>query len=250
MSWWIKVIEFADGVYVFSKYLPEAKISVNAFLILDEQPVIIEAGLANMGREIIDEASRIIDPSEIKRILITHEHPDHMGGLPEILPRAYNARVIAHKFIGAHLAFIGVYGVVDLVEGGEKIRIGRREIEIVHAPIETHGYIFFILHPDKIVFSGDYFGQLSPTGWTTYYTSDIDSFVGEIIHFHEGLGYRRNEVKKHLSILKKRNISVVAPSHGSIINRDTSTIISRVIDHKLKPKEKGSLWARIFGRQK
>lgn len=239
--------QIGNGVYVFSKYLAEAKISVNAFLILDEKPVIIEAGLTNMGREIMSHVSKIVDPSRISYVFITHEHPDHMGGLPEILAEAYNAKVVAHKYIGAHLSFVGVYGRTHLVEGGEKINIGKREIEIYYAPIETHGYIFFLLKPDRIVFLGDYFGQMSQDGWYTFASQEKEILIENIAKFHEGLGYTKEEVKKHLGILKKLNLTMIAPSHGSMINRDIDEIVKRVIEHKLRSGKKGGLWSRIFG---
>lgn len=112
----------------------------------------------------------------------------------------------------------------------------------------NNGYIFFLLKPDRIVFPGDYFGQMSPNGWHTFASQDKESLVKEIAKFHEGLGYTKEEVKKHLGILKKLDLTMIAPSHGSVINRHVDEIVEKVIEHKLRARKKGGLWSIIFGR--
>lgn len=60
---------------------------VNAFLIVDEEGiVIVDTGIKGSGKRIVDEIHRIgRNPEDIRLIVLTHGHTDHIGGLKEIL---------------------------------------------------------------------------------------------------------------------------------------------------------------------
>ncbi|MBS7270036.1 MAG: hypothetical protein KIH10_14525, partial [Candidatus Freyarchaeota archaeon] len=74
------------------------------------------------------------------------------------------------KHVGtkAQLGFMGVVGKTILTGGGETIPLGKRKIEVIHAPIETAGTTIFNLQPDGVLFTGDYFGQLTEEKWTLH----------------------------------------------------------------------------------
>ena len=85
-------------------------IGANAFLIADDELTLVDAGhrgsivmlrryLARIGRSM----------SDIKRVVCTHGHPDHIGGVTEIA-RATDAQVLMHP--------------ADM----ERLRIGFREV--------------------------------------------------------------------------------------------------------------------------
>ncbi len=105
-----------------------------------------------------------------------------------------------------------------------------------------------MLQPDRILFSGDYFGQLSEEKWTLYPEVSSDQLVQMIKEFHQGLGYSREDVKKFLSPIEKMKPKIMALSHGSLIKDDVKQVFKKVIEAKSKPERKGSLWRRIFGR--
>jgi glyoxylase-like metal-dependent hydrolase (beta-lactamase superfamily II) len=71
-------------------------IGVNAFLILGDEPALIDAGHRGSGvmlRRQLGAIGRSV--GDIKRIVCTHGHPDHIGGVQEIA-RASGAVVLMH----------------------------------------------------------------------------------------------------------------------------------------------------------
>lgn len=243
----VEVHEISNGVYLLSLHLRENQISVASFLILDETPTLIETGTMHAAKNFTSEIEKIIPLEKISHIFITHEHLDHMGGLPEYISEAYNAKIVAHRFTKAQLGFMGVVGKTILTEGGETIPIGKRKIEIIHAPIETAGTIIFNLQPDGILFSGDYFGQLTEEKWTLH-TESTEKLLKKIAELHQGLGYTQQDIKTYLSPLRKTPLKTIAPSHGSIIQKDLKQVIEKTLKTNLKPTEKSLLWSKIFSK--
>lgn len=105
--------------------------------------------------------SKVVDlgfnPKEIKYILITHKHPDHIGGARR-LRDITGARVCAHEKDvpsieqGEHPHAMEtdgspweIYGCpVDIVlRGGEEIQIGNKAIRVMHSPGHTSGCLTF-----------------------------------------------------------------------------------------------------------
>jgi len=101
---------------------------------------------------------------EINRVLLTHCHPDHMNGLPELV-EATNARVHIHPLEVAYMRQIAVqFGVpeefVDLVtrnydpvSDGDEIVLGDLPVRVLHTPGHTPGSVCYLAIGD--LFSGD-----------------------------------------------------------------------------------------------
>ncbi|MDT8893648.1 hydroxyacylglutathione hydrolase [Halomonas sp. I1] len=81
-------------------------------------------------------------------ILITHHHPDHTGGLAELIQR-YSPRVI-----GPHNP--SIQGIDERVGDGDEIRVMGRLFEVLELPGHTLDHIaFFTAGIPPLLFSGD-----------------------------------------------------------------------------------------------
>lgn len=85
--------EIISGLYTFDNLLMG-----RVYLIEDADGLtLIDAGIALSGKKILSQLEKAgHKPTDVKRILITHAHPDHFGALPELV-NATGAEVIAHE---------------------------------------------------------------------------------------------------------------------------------------------------------
>jgi len=120
----------------------------------------------NYSYVIIDENNQsacVVDPSEskpiidfidnnkidLKYILNTHHHHDHIGGNLE-LKKKYNCDVIGFKDDKDRIPGINI-----LVENNQIWQKGNFEAKIYHTPGHTSGHIAFHFFKEKIIFTGD-----------------------------------------------------------------------------------------------
>ena len=120
----------------------------------------------NYSYLIIDKASQnacVIDPSEakpiidfvennkinLKYILNTHHHYDHVGGNLELKKR-YNSKIVGFKEDKDRIPEIDV-----LVEDNQKWKGENFEAKIYHIPGHTSGHIAFHFFLEKKIFTGD-----------------------------------------------------------------------------------------------
>ena len=117
----------------------------NAYLIVCPQTgesIIIDAPTG--PGELLEEAKG----TQVKAILITHNHQDHLAGLKEMID-ATGAPVEAHSEDAAALPV----SPNVLVEDGDIITAGTIELKVIHTPGHTPGSVCYLV--GKLLFSGD-----------------------------------------------------------------------------------------------
>jgi len=110
----------------------------------------------NQNACVIDpsEAKPIIDFVEkkninLKFILNTHHHHDHVGGNNE-LKKKYGAKIVGFKNDKDRIPKIDIF-----VENNQTWKSEDFETKIIHIPGHTSGHICFYFVKDKIAFTGD-----------------------------------------------------------------------------------------------
>ena len=120
----------------------------------------------NYSYLIIDETNNlacIVDPSEaspvidylknkninLKYILNTHHHFDHIGGNKE-LKKKYNSIVVGFKHDSERIPEIDI-----CLEDNEIWKSDNFVAKIIHVPGHTKGHICFHFYKDKLLFTGD-----------------------------------------------------------------------------------------------
>jgi len=160
--------EIADGAFEVAIGYVHAHL-----IVVDDGVVLVDTGLpkrsAQIGRALHEMRRRIGD---VTTVLLTHHHPDHVGGLGEVQRRS-GARVVAHRLdvpVIDGSRVIRPSGVLQLAE----LFMGRPEpvpvdvvlagdgptpvpgITAVHTPGHTAGHTSFLLdRAGGVLFAGD-----------------------------------------------------------------------------------------------
>ncbi|MBN2736212.1 MAG: MBL fold metallo-hydrolase [Spirochaetales bacterium] len=155
---------------------PELKLEriVYSFIIFGKLGVyLIDSGVAGSGDRIINYISeRGYRPSQIKALVLTHGHPDHIGAAAHIVKKT-GCKVLAHKSeipwienIDRQLNERPVPGFKNLVNQSVKVdkviehnqRIQLEDnfvLRVVHTPGHSQGSLSLFMEDQKALFVGD-----------------------------------------------------------------------------------------------
>ena len=197
---------------------------------------LVEAGLMGKGKYKIDCILKLgIDLGDIKRVIMTHTHLDHIGCLREILDRLPNAELWMHRTEaelleqGDERAAYGMqmfqgmlesnYGFKpgafcfetdQKLEGGETLEIGAMAWEVIHIPGHSPGSIGLYNRDRKILIPGD-------VVYSDYAIGRFD------LHGASG-----PQLKESLLSLAELKVDILLPGHNSIVENLPTGYITQV----------------------
>lgn len=162
----------------------------NTYVYTDDQgdTVVIDPGCYTQAEK--ETLKAYLDPLNVKAILLTHAHLDHVFGVA-YLQRHYNVKVYMHPLEKPILADFetrcqmwGIPGaepfeVHDFFEEGDVFEVGGTAFDILHVPGHAPGHVVFISHKEALVFGGDCLFRRS-IGRTDLPLGDHDTLINAI----------------------------------------------------------------------
>lgn len=165
----VKVRKTIEEIYPNVFLIYGQKRSAHAYFIKGtHKNVLIDSCLPN-GVESVTAclASIGITPKDIQLVLLTHEHVDHAGGVPEL---GCNAIIGAHRLAADKLAIRDEFALmtgalgklndepfhIDLhLATGVIIDLGNYELHVIHTPGHCSGAVCFFEPNHRFLISGD-----------------------------------------------------------------------------------------------
>jgi len=158
----------AADVHVFPANLPLPGVGVlpiNAYVLMAEEPVLIDTGIRVDGDDFIAAVSSVVDLQKLKWVWLTHDDADHTGNIPQIMELAPNAKLVTHGFSALRMATWWPVPMdrVHAIRFGDKIHVGDRTLIAVAPPLFDNPMSTGVLDQSTgAFFSVDAFGAILP----------------------------------------------------------------------------------------
>jgi len=208
--------QIANKIYWVGIYLGEkVPLSLNAYVLKDRDTALIDTGAIPTKDMILKNISEVVDPSEIRYVILTHSCVDHCGGLNGILQVAPNAEVVASE-MGAQS--VGLYGVQPKfsrgMKDGDTLNLGEKRLKFISAPyLDKLDSMFVYEETNKVLFTADAFGTWTPE-WKLFADRDVSEDLKNYNNTILGGPQRLTHI---LEKIKEMDIKIIAPGHGSML---------------------------------
>lgn len=159
----------APDVHVLPTNLPlpgvGAVLPINAYVLLAEEPVLIDTGIGVETDGFLDALASIVDPAELRWVWLTHDDADHTGSIQRVLEAAPLARLVTHALSALRMSTWWPVPLdrVHAIRPGDRLSVGDRTLRAVAPPLFDNPMSTGLLdEATGSLFSVDSFGALLP----------------------------------------------------------------------------------------
>ncbi len=236
--YWVGAIDWA--VRDFHGYETPRGTSYNNYLIVDEEPTLLDTVKYDFADIMIKNIRAVIDPAAIKHVVINHIENDHVTSIDRIMELTPEATI--------HITERGRKGLerffdlskwnIRTVKTGDTLAIGSRtilflETPMLHWPDSMVSYV----KEDKVLISQDAFGQhiassarfddefIACESMAELDDAVVDYYANILMPFGQLVKTKIGEVRR-LGL----EIEIIAPDHGIIWRSDPGRVLQMYMD--------------------
>ncbi|MFE0641454.1 MBL fold metallo-hydrolase [Streptomyces sp. NPDC058877] len=136
---------------------------VNAFLLRSGEPLLVDTGMPVDREGFLESLWSLIEPTDLRWVVVTHDDRDHTGALAGILRAAPNAKVLANAISVTRISeeFDIPQDRVVTANPRSRTRIGDRDLSFHRPPtFDSPGTLAVFNHSDGTLYTSDSFGTV------------------------------------------------------------------------------------------
>ena len=231
--------KIVEGVYWIAgkdKFLPDSHVYLIG-LPDSGDFTMVDCGLMEMGSYKLSEIESIgVKPKDIKRVILTHTHLDHIGCLPEIIEAIPGIEIWVHEDEGRYMergddrviwcnkmfeSMIRAQMTIpenyfDLkphrkLKGGEVLDLGGVTFKVIHIPGHSIGSIGLLNEEHRLFISGDTIYADGAIGRYDLFTADA------------------SQMKSSLELIANLGIDYLLPCHNRVVKGAAGPMIRKTV---------------------
>jgi len=154
-----------SDLYQFTDILEPIKLSMHQYLLLTEEPVLIQTGAVPQAQATLPQLKQLLGKKPLKYILISHFESDECGGLSLVLQEYPEAVAVCSETTARRLWGFGIAQKVEIKKPGETLHGSDFELHVIAYPSEMHLWegVLFMEAKRGIFFSSDLMFQMGET---------------------------------------------------------------------------------------
>jgi flavorubredoxin len=141
-------------------------VPLNSVVIRGAEPVVLDTGTRANRKAWLDDLTALVDPTDVRWILLSHDDDDHTGNLVEVLELCPNATLVstwaATERMGSSISVPAER--MRWVDDGDSLDIGDRLLRALRPPVYDSPTTRSIFDPKtRVLWSSDAFATPMPT---------------------------------------------------------------------------------------
>jgi anaerobic nitric oxide reductase flavorubredoxin len=205
-------------------------VSYNSYLVRDDKVALIDLTRGTMLPRFLAQIGRVVDPAEIDYVVVNHMEQDHTGEPDVFRQLAPEAEMLGTPRTVRLLSdWYGLEDRVRAVEHGEKLSLGRAELQFLHAPF-LHWPETMVTYDTgrRILFPCDAFGSYGALNGALFddTCADLAFYEAQALRYYANIVAKFSRmVTRAIDALADVPVEVIAPSHGLVWRRDPGRIV-------------------------
>lgn len=213
--------QIAPNIYWVGMHLKNDPFQCHPYFIENgDESILIDPGSMLEFDETVRKVKSLADIRNIKYIVLHHQDPDLAAAVPEIekLIDRDDLQIVTHSRMSVlikHYLVTSSYYEIDKNDN-KLVTSSGFELEFLTTPY-CHSPGAFVSYDanSKVLFSGDIFGGIEES-WEFY--AD-ETYFDKAKQFHQEYMPSKDIFNYALSKIEKLDINIIAPQHGSIIEK-------------------------------